>query len=130
VGVTVIVAIIGVVPALVAVNPAIFPVPFAANPIAVLVLAHAIVAPAGVLTKFVAATDPLLHTTILAGTVTLGVGFTVIVYVDGVPDIRCCWVTVIVAIIGVVPALVAVNPTIFPVPFAASPIAVLLFVQA
>ena len=40
VGVTVIVAVIGVVPVLVAVKLAIFPVPFAAKPIAVLLLVH------------------------------------------------------------------------------------------
>jgi hypothetical protein len=39
-------------------------------------------------------------------------------------------VTVIVAITGVVPALVAVNDGILPVPLAASPIVGSLFVQA
>ena len=38
-------------------------------------------------------------------------------------------VTVIVAVTGVVPILVAVNTGIFPVPFAPSPIEVLLFDQ-
>ena len=38
-------------------------------------------------------------------------------------------VTVIVAVIGVAPVFVAVNDAIFPVPLAAKPIDVLLFVQ-
>ena len=46
---TVIVPIIGVVPELVAVNDGIFPVPFAAKPIAVLLFDHVKVAPVGVL---------------------------------------------------------------------------------
>ena len=77
--VTVIVAEIGAVPILVAVNDAILPEPLAARPIAVLELVHVKVPPEGVLVKLVAATVPLLQTEILAGTVTEGVGLTVMV---------------------------------------------------
>ena len=79
VGVTVIVAVIGDAVVFVAVNAGTFPVPLAAKPIAVLLLVHANVPPAGVLVKLVAATLPLLHTVMFAGTVTVGVGSTVIV---------------------------------------------------
>ena len=79
VAVTVIVAVIAVMPGLVATKPAMFPVPLDPNPIAVLSFVHAKVPPPGVLTKFVAATAPLLHTTTFAGTVTAGEEFTVIV---------------------------------------------------
>jgi len=66
----------------------------------------------------------------LEGTVTVGVGFTVIIYEEAVPVHPLTeGVTVIVALIGVVPGLVAVNEAIFPVPLEANPIAVLVFVQ-
>ena len=65
----------------VAINVGMFPVPFAANPIAVFELVQAKVPPAGLLTKFVAATLPLLQITILVGTVTVGKGLTVTVTV-------------------------------------------------
>jgi len=78
-GVTVMVAEIGDVPVLVAVNEAISPDPLADKPIAVLELVHENVPPAGVLVKFVEGTDPLLQTVMFAGTITVGVGFTVIV---------------------------------------------------
>ena len=72
------VADIGLVPVLVAVNEAISPDPLADKPIAVLELVHENIPPAGVLVKFVEGTDPLLHTVMSAGIVTVGVGFTVI----------------------------------------------------
>jgi hypothetical protein len=53
---------------------------------------------------------------------TVGVGLTVIVNKNGVPIHPFAnGITVIVAITGAVPALVAVKDGIFPVPFAASP---------
>lgn len=73
------VALIGVVPELVALNPAMLPDPLAARPMAVLELVQVKVAPAVVLVKLVAATAALLHTIMFAGTVTTGVGFTVMV---------------------------------------------------
>lgn len=69
----------GAVVVLVAVNPAIFPLPFAAIPIAVLEFVQLNVPPAGLLTKFVAAIVPVLQTIIFVGTVTVGDEFTVIV---------------------------------------------------
>ena len=77
VGVTVMVAVMGALVALVAVNEGIFPVPFAPKPIAGFEFVHVKVPPVGVLTKFVAATLSLLHTTTLVGTKTVGGGFTV-----------------------------------------------------
>ena len=79
VGVTVMVAVIGEDVRLVAVNPGIFPVPLAPNPIEVLEFVQEKLPPVGTLTKFVVANKSLLQTTILLGTVTVGVGFTVIV---------------------------------------------------
>jgi hypothetical protein len=70
------------------------------------------------------------HTAWLAMAFTDGVGFTVIVNVTAVPlQPAADGVTVMVAVIGVAVALVAVNDGILPVPDAARPIAVLLFVQ-
>jgi hypothetical protein len=61
---------------------------------------------------------------------TAAVGLTVMVNVVGVPvHPFAVGVTVIVAVIGEVAAFVAVNEGILPEPFAARPIAVLLFVQ-
>ncbi len=78
-GVTVIVPVIGLDPAFVAVNEGTFPVPPEPNPILVLELVHMKVPPAGILEKLVAATVLLLQTEMFAGTVTVGVGLTVIV---------------------------------------------------
>jgi hypothetical protein len=73
------VAVTGAVPVLVAVNAGVLPVPEAASPIEALVLVHANVPPAGVLVKAEAATLPPLQTMMFAGTVTVGVGLTVMV---------------------------------------------------
>lgn len=125
VGVTVIVAVTGVDPEFKAVKPGIFPVPLAPKPIEVLLLVQVKEPPFGVLTKLVVATAPPLHTVIFDGTVTVGVGFTMIVYVDGVPlQPLAEGVTVIVATMGALPVLVAVNDGTFPVPLVPSPIAV------
>src|SRR3989442_1410907 len=60
----------------------------------------------------------------------LGVGFTVIVNVCDVPvHPLATGVTVIVAVTIVVPPFVAVNAAMSPVPLAANPILVVLFVQ-
>ena len=125
-----IVAVIGEIPVLVALNEAILPDPLAARPIAVFEFVHVKVPPAGVLTKLVAAMAALLQTVIFEGTVTVGVGFTVIVYEDIVPtQLFTVGVTAIVAVIFVVPVFVAVNEAMSPDPLAANPIAVLVFVQ-
>ena len=62
---------------------------------------------------------------------TVGVGFTVIVNVMGVPvqTPPVVGVTVIVEVMGVVPALVAVNEPMLPLPLPVRPMPVLLFVQ-
>jgi len=130
VGVTEIVDVMVVVPVFVAVNEAMSPVPLEARPMAVLELVHENDPPAGVLTKLVAGTEALLQTVMFAGTATVGVGLTVIVYEEGVPtQLLAVGVTVIVAVIVVVPVFVAVNEAMSPVPLEASPIEVLEFVQ-
>ena len=76
-----------------------------------------------------------LHTTWLLTVFTCAVGFTVIVkLVDGplqltVPFVNVD-VTVIVAVTGDVPVLVAVKAAMFPLPLAPRPILVVLFVHA
>ena len=130
-GVTVIVAVIGEVPVLIAEKLPISPEPEAANPIEVVLFVHVKVPPEGVLAKLVAATVPPLQTSIFDGTVTVGVGLTVILYEEGVPvHPLAVGVTVIVAVIEDEPVFVAVKLPISPEPFASRPIAVLLFVQA
>ena len=60
----------------------------------------------------------------------MGVGLTVIVKVSCVPvHPFAVGLTMMVAITGVAPVLIAVNGPIFPVPLAASPIVASLFVQ-
>ena len=131
VGVTVIVPDIGVAPELVAVNDGTLPVPLAANPIAVLEFVHENVPPAGELVNVNAETTEPLQTLLFAGTTAVGVGFTVIVYVEGVPvQPDNVGVIVIVPVIGDVVVLVAVNEGVLVVPLAARPIAALEFVQA
>ena len=66
-------------PELVAVKLGTFPLPLAAKPMLVLLLVHVKVVPEGAATKFVAATVLPVHTEIPKGTVTIGVGLTVIV---------------------------------------------------
>ena len=78
VGVTVIVALMGDVPVLVAEKLPILPVAAAARPIAVLLFIQVKVPPEGILEKITAFTIPPLQTYILDGTVTVGVGLTVI----------------------------------------------------
>ena len=66
----------------------------------------------------------------LPGCVTEGVGFTVMLNVlDGPGHVSAVGITVIVATTVDEVALTAVNDTISPVPLAASPIDVVLFVQ-
>src|ERR1035437_3398463 len=79
-GVTMIVATTSDVPALIAVNVGIFPLPVAANPMLISLLVHVYVVMPPVLTvaKLTAVSAPL-HTTWLAGWSTSPVGLTVIV---------------------------------------------------
>jgi hypothetical protein len=123
VGITVMVAVTGLLPVLVAVNASTLPVPLATRPIDGSELVQVYVAPAGVLVKLAAGTVALLHTVIFAGTVTVAVGFTVIVYVTGDPvQPLAVAVTAMVAVNGEEVVLVAVNAAILPMPLAARPI--------
>ena len=131
-----IVATTGAVPALVAVNAAIFPEPLAASPIeAVLfVQLYTIDPPLVGLPNVTSVVEVLLQTTWLVTAFTVAVGFTIIVNVLGVPvqvvpAFVYDGVTVMVAVTGALPAFVAVNELISPAPLAASPIEGVLFVQ-
>lgn len=129
VGVTVMVAVMGVEPVLVAVKDEIFPEPLAPKPMAVLLLVQLKLAPAEPL-KAGMVTDAPSQIVWLAGAVAVGNGLTVIVNVWAVPGHPATvGVTVIVAVTGDAVALVAVNAPMLPVPLAAKPMAVLLFVQ-
>ena len=76
VGVTVIVADMGLPVALVVVKEGTFPFPLAPRPMAVLLLVHAKVAPFGVLVNAVVAIVVPAHWLMSAGTVTVGPVFT------------------------------------------------------
>jgi hypothetical protein len=78
-GVTVIVAIVVLLVLLLAVKEAILPAPVPASPIDIVLLLHAIVEPVVVLLKFNALWVVPLQFAWLDGTITIGVGFTVIV---------------------------------------------------
>ena len=80
--------------------------------------------------KFTASVAVPLHFVWSAGLVTVGVGLTVMEKETGAPgQPLIVGVTSIVALIATVVEFVAVNEAIFPVPLAANPIAVLVFVQ-
>ena len=117
-----------------AVKAAILPVPLAARPIAVLLFVQLNVVPATAPAKVIAVVVAPLHSVWLATAFTVGVGLTVIVNVIGAPvqvtpPFVNVGVTVIVATCGVVPGFVAVKLAMLPVPLAARPMLVLLFVQ-
>jgi hypothetical protein len=130
VGVTVIVAVTGALVVLIAVNDGIFPLPLAASPIvgSLLVQLKPVLPTAPV--KLMALVEEPLQTTWLAGSATLGVGLTVMVKLCAIPAQPLAeGVTVIVAVTGALVKLIAVKDEIFPVPLAARPMVVLLFVQ-
>ena len=86
--------------------------------------------PVTVPVKLTAAVAAPAHKVWLVTGSTVGIGVTVIVKVTGVPGQPfATGVTVMVPLIGVVPALVPVNEAILPVPEAPRPMAVLLLVQ-
>ena len=85
VGVTVIVAVTGSAPVLVAVKAAILPAPDAARPMEVLLLVQLNTVPATAPVKLMAVVVAPLHNVWLATAFTVGVGFTVIVNVVEVP---------------------------------------------
>jgi len=129
-GVTVMVAVTGTLPVLVAVNAGIFPVPLAARPMEVLLFVQLNVVPVTAPVKFTGLVVAPLHKVWPAGWATFGVGFTVMVKLSGKPAHPLAdGVTVIVAVTGALVELVATNAAIFPLPLAAKPIEVLLLVQ-
>jgi hypothetical protein len=133
-GVTVMIAVIGANPVLMAVNGGIFPVPLAANPMDGALLTQANesdpVGPVVGLVKLMIDVKVPLHTIWLATGFTIGVGFTIMVNVTGRPgQTPNIGVTVIVATIGPLVALVVTNGSISPVPLAGRPMPVLSFVQ-
>ena len=84
-GVTVIVAVTGIMPAFSAVNDGRSPDPAAASPIAVLEFVHENTVPGTVpVNAMLATTDPA-HTVWLCTTATVGVGLTVSTSVSGLP---------------------------------------------
>ena len=86
-GVTVIVDVIAALVVFAATNDPIFPVPEPTNPIAVLLLVQSYVVPDTVEPDNMIVPEELpLHNVTLAGSDTVGVGFTVIVNVRGVPE--------------------------------------------
>lgn len=128
VGVTTIVANIDPEVELVAAKDGISPIPLAPMPINEFELVQLNEPPIGRLTKLVVGIITLWQTSIFEGTVTIGVGLTVIVYVEGVPiQLFTVGITIIVAVILDVLVFVAVKVGIFPVPIAAKPTAVLEF---
>lgn len=134
-GVTVISAVTGERPVLVAMKLGILPVPLAASPIDGALLVHwklsAPVGPVVGLVKLIGAVGLPLHNTWPATGFTTGVGFTVIVNVIGVPTqpVGPTGVTTIVATNGPLVALVVTNGAMSPVPVAARPMAGVLLVQ-
>ena len=125
------VAVTGTPVAFTAVNEGILPIPDAPRPIVVLLFVHVYTAPATGPLMVTGAVLAPAHTTWLAIAFTDAVGFTVIVKLRGVPAQPKAdeGVTVMVAVTGAAVVLVAVKDGIFPVPLAARPIDVLLFVQ-
>ena len=130
----VIVAVIGLLVVFNAVNAGIGLVPAPTRPILVLLFVQVYTVPATGPVMVIADIAAPLQTTILAIGVTEGVGLTVMVKLLLVPvqvtppDVNT-GVTVIVATTGALVALVAVKLAMLPVPLAARPIVVLLFVQ-
>ena len=128
------VAVTGILLLLMAVKAAMFPVPAALRPMLVLLLVQLYTVPATGPLMVTAVVDAPLQTTWLAIAFTTGVGFTVIVNVldapvQVTPPLVKLGVTVMVAVTAAVLTLVAVKLPILPVPAAARPMLVLLFVQ-
>jgi hypothetical protein len=131
-GVTVIVAAIGRLVVFVGVKLRL-PVPLAGKPIAVLVFVQLYTVPVAFPLKATVEAAPAQKVW-LATAFTVAVGFTVYVYVTGVPaqpnpPLLKTGVTVTVETTGALPVFTAVKLGTLPVPEAASPIEVTLFVQ-
>ena len=130
-GVTVTVAVMGVLPVLVAAKMAISPFPLAARPMLGSELVQAYVVPVTLPVKLMAFVFAPLHNVWGVTAFTVGVGFTVIVNITGVPaQPAALGVAVIVAVTGVLPVLVAVKEAMSPFPLAARPILGSELVQA
>ena len=120
----------GVLVVLTAVKEAIFPVPEAANPIAVLELVQVKLVPGVWLVNDIAGTAAPLHTVISEGTTAAGVGFTVMVNEVSEPiQLFAEGVKVMVAVTGTVPVFTAVKDAIVPVPEAPRPMDVFELLQ-
>ena len=134
VGVIVIVELIGVLPVLVVTNDGMFPVPLAANPIAVLELVQLYTVPG---TKPVGVTTVVLPPTQivwLATALTVGIGLTAIVNdvdtpVQPRPALVYTGVAVIVPEIVAFVVLVVTNEAMSPTPGVPRPIAALVLLQ-
>lgn len=125
-----IVAVTGALVRLMAVKDSRSPVPAAGKPMETLSFVHVKIVLPTVPVKLTAFVAVELHTTWLAGWVTSGVGFTVIVKSLAAPIHPFAnGATVISACTGVLTGLSAVNDGIFPLPLAVKPMAVLLLIQ-
>lgn len=119
------VAVTGATPVLVAVKAAISPEPLAARPMLVVLFVQLYTVPDTAPVKVTAVVEVALQTTWSAGSATVGVGFTVIVKVIGVPvqvaplAVKVA-TTVKVLVSGAVPAFVAVKAGMLPVPLVAA----------
>jgi hypothetical protein len=136
VGVTVRLATTGIFPVLTAENNGIFPVPEAARPMAGWSFVQRKIVDPPVLGEMKETeAEPVLQITRSDGSFTFPDGRTVMANVSGVPSQLMVpavkvGVTVMMAVTGLSPALVAVNGETFPVPAAASPMEGLSLVQA
>ena len=129
-GVTVRFATTGEVPLFIAVKESIFPVPLAARPMLVLSFVQVKVVLSTVPVKSIGPSVVLLHTVLLPGLATVGVGFTVMVKDDGAPvHPFATGVTVMVSIKGAAVPLAPANEGMLSIPVAAVPIPGLLFVK-
>ena len=130
VGTTVITELIGVVPPLTAVNEGKVLLPEVPEPMAGLLLVQLYVVPATVPPKVTAVVAAPLQSVWLGTVFTVGVGFTVMVNVVGVPGHPLAvGVTVMVAVTDVVPVFTALKEAMFPLPEPAKPMDVVVFVQ-
>jgi len=108
---------------LVAIKLGIFPVPLAGSPIAGFELVQIRTVPGGLLVKLVDGTVVPAHMIEFAGTMTVGNGFMVMVKLYSAPvQLFSDGITVIVAVMGELELLTAVNAGILPFPLAARPI--------
>lgn len=108
---------------LIALKLGILPVPLAGRPIEGFELVHVRTVPGGVLVKLVDETVVPVHITEFAGTITVGNGLIVMVKLYSAPvQLFSDGITFMVAMMGELELLTAVNAGIFPFPLAARPI--------